>query len=71
MLRFGLCFPKASYVLTNEHLQQIDATHWTLDLRTLVGPEFHKVRDVCLFLANAEGTVTSATARGADGVTKP
>jgi hypothetical protein len=55
MLRFGLCFPKASYVLTNEHLQQIDATHWILDLRTLVGPEFYKVRDVCLFLANAEG----------------
>ena len=52
---FGLCFLKRSYVLTSENLIRVDATHWTLDLRSLVGPSFHEVRDVCLFLPSSEG----------------
>lgn len=49
---FGCCFLKRSFVLTSNDFQQVDATHWVLDLRQLVGQNFHEVRDVCLFLPN-------------------
>jgi len=49
---FGICFLKRSFVLTSNDFVQVDATHWVLDLRQFVGPNFHEVKDVCLFLPN-------------------
>ena len=50
---FGIIFIKRSFVITSDSFTQVDATHWVLDLTALVGQSFVDVRDVCIFVPDA------------------
>jgi hypothetical protein len=47
---FGLLFVGASYPIPAASLQQVDATHWVLDVCATVRPDYAALRDVALFL---------------------
>lgn len=62
LIRCAFCHLAASAVLeTVPKATEVDqcllSTDWlqVLDLRQFVGPNFHEVKDVCLFLPNGSG----------------
>ncbi|KAI8465157.1 MAG: hypothetical protein J3K34DRAFT_437891 [Monoraphidium minutum] len=48
---FGLMFVGASYPIPAASLQQVDPTHWVLDVCTTVRPDYWELKEVALFLA--------------------
>ena len=50
---FGAVFVRKSFVISSDSFARADATHWTLDLAPLLQGAYHEVRDVCLFIPNA------------------
>ncbi|KAM7268468.1 hypothetical protein ACFE04_010634 [Oxalis oulophora] len=49
---FGVVFPNRSFPIDISTFQQIDTTHWILDMNTFVGEAYDTVRDLCIFLLN-------------------
>ena len=50
---FGAVFVRKSFVISSDSFARADATQWTLDLAPLLQGAYHEVRDVCLFIPNA------------------
>ena len=60
MAFFGVIFLKRSMVVSGAAFQQVDPTHWVLDLSQHLGPNNHsEVKDLCLF-CNAGAIVEAA-----------
>lgn len=49
---FGLCFLGASYPIPASGLQQVDATHYVLDVCSVVKPDYSELKEVALFLTS-------------------
>jgi len=49
-MSFAIMFMGSSYPVPASAMTQIDETHWVLDVRAVVNPDFRSLRDVCLFL---------------------
>ena len=48
---FGAVFVRRSFVIPSTAMVKVDNTHWTLDMRQIVGgASYGDVRDVCLFI---------------------
>lgn len=50
MAMFAVVFPAHSYPIPSSHWQQVDPTHWVLDVCSLVKPNYWDVKEVVLFL---------------------
>jgi len=49
---FGVFFPAYSYPIPSEHFQQVDQTHWVLDVCSLVRQQYWEVKEVRLVPVN-------------------
>jgi protein Hikeshi len=58
---FALAFVGNSYPIPASSFQQVDPTHWVLDVCTAVGPDYSQLKEAALLLA-APGCLPSASA---------
>lgn len=58
---FGVLFVGTSYPIPASSLQQVDPTHWVLDVCTAVRPDYWELKEASLFLA---GPIDGAAAVG-------
>ena len=57
---FGIVFVGKSVAIGDEAFTRVDATHWTLDLRPLVGAAWADCKEACLF--STAGVLDSSNA---------
>ncbi|CAG9464219.1 unnamed protein product [Pedinophyceae sp. YPF-701] len=60
---FAVLFVGNSFPIPSTSLQQVDATHWVLDVCAAVGPNYQDLKDVCLFLTQP-GSLDATCALG-------
>lgn len=47
---FGIMFVGHSYPIFEHQLQRVDATHWVLDVCTMVAPNYWDLKEISMFL---------------------
>lgn len=62
---FALAFIGASYPIPSSSFQQVDATHWTLDVCAAVRPDYSSLKEAALLLASPSALPAPVAAAGA------
>lgn len=47
---FGVLFPSRSFPMDASSFNQMDTTHWVLDMNLFVGEAYDQVKEICIFL---------------------